>query len=296
MNKVFVLGSINVDYVVMTDKLPKVGETIFGSDFIKNPGGKGSNQAVAVKNQGVETIFIGCVGNDTDGIEMINNLKYYGIDTKNIKRVNNHTGKAFITLCNSDNSIIVIKGANQNINKTALDKALEEAKPNDFFISQFEVEPNILEYGVTKAKKIGLITVINPSPVKSISDELYSKIDYLILNKDEAEELSGKSFNLNSIEVFKFFKQKNVKNVIITLGSNGVAFVKDNVLHIQNANNVEVLDTTAAGDTFLGSFVSQMILNKSTEEACRYANKAASIACTRLGAQKSIPTKDEIII
>lgn len=295
MKKAFVLGSINVDYVVETSEWPKIGESLFGDSFLKNPGGKGANQAVALSKQDIETNFIGCVGNDLDGKQMIETLKKYHINTENILIVEETTGKAFITVCDDNNQIIVIKGANQCITKEQIDKALESANEGDFFLTQYEVEPHVVRYGLTKAKEKGLITVVNPSPVRVIKKDLYQYIDYLVLNEIEAKDLTGIDYIQNPYPVFKYFSKFGVKETIVTLGPKGCDCLASGIaIDHQPGFKVDVVDTTAAGDTFLGAFVSAVMRGKLTANACVYANRAGSLACTKLGAQRSIPSKKEV--
>ncbi|MBI9010310.1 MAG: ribokinase [Tenericutes bacterium] len=293
---VYVLGSINMDYVIEVNKSPKKGETVSAKAFTKNPGGKGANQAIAIANNDIATTFIAAVGNDLDG-----NLLLEAINSKNINT--DHvlvsdifaSGKAFIVLEKAENSIIVYEAANQAIKKSQIDQALLKAMAGDYFVTQLEIDLKMIEYGLSLAKEKNLITVLNPSPVICLDKSIYQGLDYLILNETECFNLSGikPKDDDTIIAITKFFKDLAVKNIIITLGSKGVAFY-DGTLKKIASRKVKAVDTTAAGDTFLGAFVSALINNNTIEEACVYGNLAASITVTRLGAQYSIPTKSEI--
>ena len=297
MSKAFVLGSINLDYVIETSRLPQPGETILGKNFLKNPGGKGANQAIAISNQEEETYLIGMVGNDSDSFNLVKNLVERNVYTEFVRKSkNNHAGIAIITLLKGNNSIIISGGANLDICISQVDEALAFSERGDYFITQFEIELDIVKYGLKKAKSRGLITVVNPSPKKDNIKDMYPYIDYLILNETECESLTKllPSSNENITDITNYFSSLGVKNTIITKGSDGVSYYKDNKVINIPAKIVKVVDTTAAGDTFIGVFVSRLMKGHNLKKSVEFANKAASLTVTKKGAQNSIPFLSEI--
>ena len=296
MKNAYVLGSINLDYVYHIEKNPLPGETILAKDLVVNPGGKGANQAVAISNQEVNTYLIACLGDDADSDVLLDNLIRKDINTTYIfKAQNTPSAKAFVSICNGQNSIVVIQGANNSIRKEQVSNALSQAKKDDFFITQFETNLDVVFYGLQMAKEKQIITVLNPSPIQKIDKTIFQYVDYLILNDLEAKELSGIAIDSDEdfIKMNEYFKNLGVKQVIVTLGENGVKYV-DKVLYHIDANPVQVKDTTACGDTFLGVFVASMMQENDLQDSVKRANIAASITATRIGAQNTIPIKDEI--
>ena len=294
---VYVLGSINMDYVLEVNKSPKKGETVFAKAFTKNPGGKGANQAIAIANNDIATTFIAAVGSGLDGELLLESLHSKNINTKHLLVSDIFaSGKAFIILEKSENSIIVYAGANRAIEKIQIEEALSTAKTGDYFVTQLETNVDAIEYGLFLAKKKNLITVLNPSPVLAFKDSIYKDLDYLVLNETECLDLSGISPNdSNGIKaITSYFQNLGVKHIVITLGSKGVSFYDGNVRTIPS-RKVKAVDTTAAGDTFLGAFVSSLVNGSTIEQACIYGNAAASITVTRLGAHNAIPKRSEIL-
>jgi len=297
MSKVFVLGSINIDYVIETDKLPQIGETILGKNFLKNPGGKGANQAIAISNQEEETYLIGMIGDDSDSFDLIKNLVERNVYTEFVRKsINNHAGIAIITLLKGNNSIIISGGANLDITKDQVDEALGFSKRGDYFVTQFEIEFDIVKYGLKKAKSLELITVVNPSPINEDINCICPFIDYIILNENECKSITKLVPNSdeNIIAATNYFSSLGVKNTIITKGSDGVSYYEDNNVINIPVQKVKVVDTTAAGDTFLGVFVSRLMKGYNLKESVEFANKAAGLTVTKKGAQNSIPFLSEM--
>ena len=284
-----------MDMVISTPYIPAEGETLTGSNFFLNGGGKGANQAVAAAKQNVPTYLIGNVGNDIFGKDLINNLISYNVDTKYLGQLQNTpTGVAMIIIHNNDNRIILDGGANHKISTSQIDEALEKAEENDLFITQLENNIDAVIYGLKKAKEKNMITVFNPAPAKILDSEVYNYIDYLILNETECEILSG-LYPKNEETINDVYKKLNVKNLIITLGSKGSLLVKSNEIIKINPNKVDAVDTTAAGDTYVGVFASQLIKGKTEIEALNYASITSSLTCLKEGAQQSIPYEYEVL-
>lgn len=295
MSKIYVLGSINMDMVITTPYIPAEGETLTGSNFFLNGGGKGANQAVAAAKQNVRTFLIGNVGNDIFGTDLINNLGNYNVDTIYLHKLNQTpTGVAMIIIHNNDNRIILDGGANHKITYDQIDEALKTANENDIFITQLENNLDAVEYGLKMAKKNRMKTIFNPAPAKEINKELYNYIDYLILNETECEILSS-LYPKDEITIKKVYQELGVKNLIITLGSKGSLLVKENEIVKIEPNKVKAVDTTAAGDTYVGVFASQLVKGKTEIDALNYASIASSLTCLKEGAQQSIPFENEVL-
>lgn len=298
MKKVFTLGSINVDYIVSADKLPQQGETVAANHFDLLPGGKGANQAIACSKNGAETIFIGAVGDDYFGRKSIENLEKYRINTDYIEAIEGEsTGLANVLITNKDNRILVVPGANARITYNSIDKALHIARAEDIFLAQFEVDQDILTYAFKEAKKKGLTTILNPAPAKAIDNSLYNFIDYLVINESECKFLSGifpDSFK-NILLIQDYFKQHGLDNIILTMGDKGSYLISGDVIKI-GSFDVNVIDTTGAGDSFIGCFASCLTREISLVYSLVYASACGALTCRSLGAQGSIPSFDEVKI
>jgi len=298
MSRAIIIGSINMDIVTYVQKHPKVGETIFCDDVKYFPGGKGSNQAISCKRLGCDTYMIGRVGNDEFGKQMIHFQKYEGISTKHVKKLDGElTGQAFITVSkDSQNSIIVMSGANLKWD----DLFLEEItfKKEDVVISQFEVPNHVIEKAFMLAKENEAITILNPSPMRPISHQIKKNTDILIVNEIELEELTGKIDNIQDETTLfthaSLLIKSGYKTVIVTLGSAGVLLLSSKHKVIIKGHKVTPVDTTGAGDTFVGGIASGIIRGLDMIETVKFANIAASLSVTKEGAASSIPTIDEV--
>ncbi len=292
--KIVVIGSINTDLVITTDRMPKIGETISGSGFSVNCGGKGANQAVAAAKLGGNVSFIGAVGNDANGEISLNNLTKNNIDVSCVDAVERNTGVAVITVCNGDNSIILDSGANDMVTKEVIDKNINLIKSADIVVMQLEIPLETVTYAAKTAHESGVKVVLNPSPVKEIPTELLENTDVLVLNETEAHFLTGVYPNTweTQKKCMDILKKTGVKQVIITLGGDGSVYNDgDKIIHC-NAVKTNVVDTTAAGDTFIGALC--MNFDKPISYAVNYATVASSITVSRHGASESIPTKVEV--
>ena len=298
MKKALVIGSLNMDMTVKVEELPKLGETIFGNDFYESCGGKGANQAVAVSKLGMKTEMIGMVGKDSQGEKLIQNLNKYGIISDNVIKSDELTGRAIITVDKKgDNNIIVIPGSNFKITKEHIQAKQDVIASSDVVILQNEIPSETVEFSLLKAKELGKITIFNPAPARKLSGEVFKNTAYLILNETEMEEIFEIKFNdeeyTEKISIKK--KKYGIKNIILTLGDKGsILFSEDNNIKKYDVYKVKAVDTTAAGDSFIGAFTMKICESGNSDEAIKYATAVSAIVVTRQGAQDSIPTREEI--
>lgn len=298
MKKIIVIGSSNVDMVVRTSHLPAPGETILGGEFFMNQGGKGANQAVAIKRLGGNLIFMAKLGNDVLGRQSVGYFKKEGIDTRYIAfDEDSASGVALISVDDhAENSIVVASGANMLLNEQDVDKMLEEMCEGDILLMQLEIPLQTVEYAARKAFGKGVKVVLNPAPARSLPKELFRHLYMVTPNRIEAEMLTGIKI-ANDADVEKVAEEicaMGVKNVIITLGSKGCLIREEGVSYRIDAFKVEPVDTTAAGDTFNGALYVGLSEGMDLKQAAVMASKASSIAVTRMGAQSSIPYREEL--
>ena len=298
MKKIIVIGSSNVDMVVRTSHLPAPGETILGGEFFMNQGGKGANQAVAIKRLGGNLIFMAKLGNDVLGRQSGKKKKKEGIDTRYIALdEDSASGVALISVDDhAENSIVVASGANMLLNEQDVDKMLEEMCEGDILLMQLEIPLQTVEYAARKAFGKGVKVVLNPAPARSLPKELFRHLYMVTPNRIEAEMLTGIKI-ANDADVEKVAEEicaMGVKNVIITLGSKGCLIREEGVSYRIDAFKVEPVDTTAAGDTFNGALCVGLSEGMDLKQAAVMASKASSIAVTRMGAQSSIPYREEL--
>lgn len=296
---ILVVGSSNTDMVIKTAHLPVAGETTLGGVFFMNPGGKGANQAVAAARLGGNVTFICKTGNDIFGRQSEQLFQDEGIKTDHILSDPNHpSGVALITVDqNAENCIVVASGANATLSVIDLVNLEQLIDQVNIVLIQLEIPLETVTHVVQMAAAKGVKVVLNPAPACSLSDALLSSVSIITPNRTEAEMLSG--IVVNDMESAKkaaqIIKEKGVDTVIITLGREGALILHDNEFIHSLAPVVEAIDTTAAGDVFNGAFVVALAENKSIEEAAIFACHASAISVTRLGAQSSAPSRNEII-
>ena len=296
--KIYIVGSLNMDLVIKAPFMPENGVTISGEGFMTNPGGKGANQAAAIGKLGGQAYMVGCVG-DAFGDELKNTLKDYGVHTEFVeKQTGVSSGIAVIVVVDGDNRIILDKGSNAKVSKTLIDEALATAKQGDYLVTQLEIGFDMVEYALSEAKKRGMNTVLNPAPAAKLTEGILANSDYFIPNQSEAEVYTGiyPKDEETAKECANVLRKVGVKNLLITMGVEGSVCISEGKYHKANAFKVEAIDTTAAGDTFVGAFVTALSEGKTEMEAITFASKASSITVTRRGAQQSIPIRSEVIL
>lgn len=275
-----------MDLVTETTLIPKVGETVLGESFHTIPGGKGANQAVAAARLGADVSMIGCVGDDPFGRTLTEHLTSQGINTDNVEPVTHtSTGIATITLSDGDNSIIVVPGANNFVTPEFVEKHEDKIANSDMLLLQLEIPLNSVTKAAQLAKKHGVRTILNPAPIQELPTELLEMVDFLTPNEHEQEQLLA-SLNGQALERIK-------EKCIVTKGSQGVELYKNGVQKIPSFQ-VEVVDTTGAGDSFNGGLAFALCEGKTLQEACEFACAVGAISVTKLGAQSGMPTKKEV--
>ena len=289
---ILVIGSIAIDNTIFTQTLPSAGTTTIADSYFQNIGGKGANQACAALFLGSDVSFIGAVGKDNNGKMVESFLKENGLNTY-LKESEKPTGVAFIMLeeKTAENRILIVQGANNDLLIEDINKNEELFKEGDILLTQFECPIETIEYTIKHAKEKGMFVVVNPAPIKKVNENVYQYIDYLVPNEHELEALSGEK---DPIKGAKILLNKGAKNVIVTLGEKGSVLVnKDRVLQVA-AYKVNAIDTTAAGDSYLGALVHKLSEGSSIEEAMEFASRCSSITVTRKGAIIALPKKDEV--
>lgn len=283
--KIFIVGSINTDFVISTPYIPMRGETLTGSNFFTAKGGKGANQAVAAAKLGGHVIMCGCVGNDVFGVDTLEALEKYGIDTSHIRICDDvSTGTAVIIVENGDNRIILDKGANACLTKDDIDYMLSEAKAGDIYLTQLENPIEIIGYGLKRAKEKGLYVILNPAPANKEILPYLEYCDLIVPNETETALLGGKEFLLTKIDT-----------LLITLGGEGFELTTKEQNKRYPCMKIRPVDTTAAGDTLCGGLVAMLAKNEVLDKAAVFGSKAATLACKKKGAQPSIPTYAEVL-
>lgn len=293
MSKVFVLGSLNMDFIISVDKIPKLGQTIQGNDFKSSPGGKGSNQAVSLAKQGVDTYMIGSVGNDLLGQEIKLSLKQYGVHCEFLSTVETQeSGIALIVVENNDNRIMTSAGANAIHDSDKIKGFINDCtSKNDILLAQLEIPLDIIEQAFVEAKANGVKTFLNAAPIKPLPETILEKTDFLIVNESEGESLLDKEIDFNHIEQSLIgLKNLGPKEVILTLGAKGSYYINDQSTYHMPAFFVEdVIDTTGAGDAYIGCLVSGLIDGKDVLDAMKLASACGAITVQKKGVHHAIP-------
>lgn len=295
-----VIGSSNTDMVMRVGEFPKPGETIMGCGFIQNQGGKGANQAVACARLGGETSFVGKLGCDALGDNTVTLLKQEGMDVSHLTQTPDApSGTAFIMVdAHGENSIIVNAGANGELSPADIDAAEEVIGRSDVVLMQLETPVPTLIHAARIAKKHDAKVVLNPAPAPAtpLPSDLLQNVDVLIPNETEVERLTGIAVidDASLLIALQKLQELGVGQVVVTLGSKGAMTILEGKPLIVPSIKVNAVDTTAAGDTFCGALCVQLSQGAALAEAMHFACKAAAITVTRMGAQQSIPRREEI--
>jgi ribokinase len=294
MPGILVIGSLNADLVVRAPRFPKPGETISGEDLQIIPGGKGANQAVAAARQGVSVAMAGRVGTDSFGPFLLNSLKSDHVDTSNVIVDESATGTAIIVVdSNGQNSIVLSAGANGKVSVKDINALKVDAK---ILLLQLEIPLETVIHAAKWGRQKGMNVILNPAPARELPDELISSVDYLLPNETELNLLTGDPVkDIPSAEqAARALLARGVKNVIVTLGEKGALAVSwDQTSHV-DTYKVNVVDTTAAGDAFIGGFASGLLHGQDLNKAVKYGNACGALAVTKFGAQPSLPTKEDV--
>ena len=302
---VLVIGSLNADLVVRAPHFPQPGETISGDDLHIIPGGKGANQAVAAARQGASVSILGRVGKDSFGPFLLNSLKSDSVDITNVLIDDSATGTAIIVVdANGQNSIVLSAGANGKVTPKDIEALNIEAK---ILLLQLEIPLETVIHAAKWGKQKEMVVILNPAPARKLPDELIANADYILPNETELNLLTGvPAIDIVSAEqASRVLLSRGAKNVIVTLGAKGALFVSNKQVTQVAAYKVDVVDTTAAGDAFIGGFAAKLLESASLlanlqeqapalQNAVRYANACGALATTKFGAQPSLPTKEDV--
>ena len=288
-----VIGSINIDLVSYTDEIPKIGETVIGTGFYQYPGGKGANQAVCAAKLGAGVCFFGKVGADTHGDFMLGNMAESGVDIFAVEKIGTPTGLASISVDSSgQNSIIVIPGANSCLDREYIDRNINTIKNCNIILAQLEIPFDSVEYAFKAAKSFNKTTILNPAPAAPLSEGMIHNTDILVPNEHELSRITGMDCtSLEKITIAaRSLNARGVKCIIVTMGSEGVLLYHEGRSCVFPAHKIKAVDTTAAGDCFLGGFARSYMINKDVGEAIIQGQLVASYSIQHQGAQSSMPS------
>jgi ribokinase len=295
---IVVVGSLNMDLVVKAPRMPLEGETLLGRDFQMIPGGKGANQAAAAARLGAQVAMVGRVGGDAFGPPLIENLRCQGVDAGHVQIDDEAaTGTAMIIVDDSgQNSIVVAPGANGRVSEQDVDRLEDTLSQARVLLLQFEVPLETVEYAIQMAARHQIKVILNPAPARPAPAELIAKVDYLVPNEFEASTLTGlETKDVPSAErAARKLLGFGVPVVIITLGERGALMATGQGMAHVPARRVQAVDTTAAGDAFIGGLAVALVKGSPLDEAVRYASCAGALAVTKFGAQTSLPSADEV--
>lgn len=297
--KVVIVGSLNMDLVTRAPRLPRAGETLAGQSFVTVPGGKGANQAVAAARLGASVAMIGCVGDDAYGEQLRAALLAEGVDCQAVTPVSGEsTGVALIVVDDSSqNAIVIVAGGNGHVTASVVDSFDALLCQAEVIICQLEVPLDTVGHVLKRGHELGKTVILNPAPASGpLPAQWFAWIDYLIPNESEATALTGLPVDstASADAAATALLDAGVSKVIVTLGEQGALFASKSRSEHFPAPKVQSIDTTAAGDTFVGGFAAALADGKSESDAIRFGQVAAALSVTRSGAQPSIPTFAEV--
>lgn len=297
MSKIVVIGSLNMDHIVHVPHMVKQGETILAKDDLRFvPGGKGANQAYAIGKLGGDVCMLGKVGTDEAGKSMLRNLLEVAVDISKIEFSNASTGTAWICVNEEgDNSIVVIPGANKQVDIPYIERNLYEIQKAEMVILQLEIPIETVCFAAKEAKRRGKLVILDPAPAKAgLPAELFSYVDIIKPNETELATLTGMDASAGVEDMVQELRKIYKGTLVISMGEKGVMIDDGDYSSRMPARKTMVVDTTAAGDSFVAGMALKLVENQSLGDAIAYAQKLASIVVSRSGAQSSIPTAEEV--
>ncbi|ADM70317.2 Ribokinase [Paenibacillus polymyxa E681] len=288
MAKISIIGSSSMDLVVTSSKRPGAGETVLGESFTTVPGGKGANQAVAAARLGADVTMIGRVGDDHFGEQILRNFEENHVYTGYVKPVTHmESGTAHIVLAEGDNSIVVVKAANNEVTPAYVEEALDVIRSSDIVLIQQEIPSETVVYVSEICAKYQVPLLLNPAPAREVDDSVIANATYITPNEHEAA-IMFKDMSLQEA------LRKHPNKLFVTEGSNGVRFFDGEQEVLVPTYKVEAVDTTGAGDTFNAAFAVALAEGNSLADSVKFANRAASLSVTKFGAQGGMPTRREV--
>lgn len=293
---IYVVGSLNMDIAATVDRIPRAGETLAAQSVLVGCGGKGANQASAIGKLGEKCTMIGKVGNDAYGAQLIENLRGYGVRTDFVTTAQAPSGTAMIWVHKGNNRIVLHKGANDLLTQKDVQDGLADAKAGDILMLQLEVPLSVADYALKVGRRKGMITVLNPTPAVAMPQSMYENSEILTPNETETELLTGikPDCEVNIVLALKKFRDMGAGAVIITLGKIGSAVAVGKEITLLPAYKVKAVDTTAAGDTFVGAVAVRLARGDTLVQAAQFAAAASALKVTRKGAAEAIPTIAEV--
>jgi ribokinase len=295
---IVVVGSSNMDLVAKAPRIPITGETLMGTDFFMVPGGKGANQAVAAAKLGAKVFFVAKLGKDIFASQSLSNFEQFRIDTKYIGQVDGvPSGIAIIAIDdNGKNSIIVVPGANHRLTPADVVNAEQDIVSAGVVVAQLEIPLETVEQAAKLAKKHNVPFILDPAPARPVSDELLKMVAIIKPNEIEAEMITGIKITDQAAasRAADVLMQRGVKTVLITMGDKGFLLATKKTRNFVESKKVAVVDSTAAGDAFTGALAAELVCGRSVMDSALYANNVAALSVTRLGAQSSMPTREEV--
>lgn len=293
--KIVVIGSFNADLTSYMERMPRPGETVHGRSFVIGPGGKGSNQAVAAARLGAEVTFVGRIGQDVFAPYALNMWQEEGINTRYVVQDPEHaTGVAPIFVDDSgENSIVVVLGANLAVSRVDVDAAAEAIAEADILLVQLEIDYDTVGYALKVGKEFGVCTILNPAPAGKLSLDAVRLADYLTPNETELEALAGMT-DASLEEAAASLLTTDEQTIVMTLGAQGAQYLRQDGTGRIPSYQVDVVDTTGAGDAFNGGLAVALAEGKKLNDAIAFANATAALCVTKLGTAPSMPTRAEV--